>query len=94
MNLLIDFFVLPVRTLRATALMVAVAVFPASVAAQAACVDAVPAISSLLRAVHDKQKNVGLAAAVMHRGQLVYSEGMGFADIENRIPFTDRKSVV
>ncbi|HJP60556.1 MAG TPA: serine hydrolase domain-containing protein, partial [Gemmatimonadaceae bacterium] len=59
-----------------------------SLESQATCANAAPRIRSLLRAVQDKQKNVGLSAAVMHRGRLVYSDGMGFADIENRVPFT------
>ena len=59
-----------------------------SLESQATCATATPRIRSLLRAVQDKQKNVGLSAAVMHHGRLVYSEGMGFADLENRVPFT------
>lgn len=59
-----------------------------AIESQAACSKAVPRIRSIVRAVHDKQKNVGLSAAVMHHGRLVYSEGMGFADVENHVPFT------
>ena len=55
---------------------------------QASCSAAAPRIRSIVGAVHDKQKNVGLSAAVMHHGRLVYSEGMGFADVENRVRFT------
>jgi CubicO group peptidase (beta-lactamase class C family) len=41
-----------------------------------------------LQAVHDKQKNIGLGAAVMLNGRFVLSEGLGFADLEHRVSVT------
>jgi CubicO group peptidase (beta-lactamase class C family) len=41
-----------------------------------------------LRSTHDRQKNVGLGAAVLLDGTLVLSEGLGHADLEHRIPVT------
>jgi CubicO group peptidase (beta-lactamase class C family) len=45
----------------------------------------------ILQTVHDKQKNVGLSAAIIYKGKLVYSEGIGFADLEFKIP-VDKKT--
>lgn len=39
-------------------------------------------------AVHEKQHNVGLAAAVVLDGRLVYDEALGFADLEQEAPAT------
>ena len=38
--------------------------------------------------VHEKQKNVGLAVAVASRGKTVFTEYLGFADLEHRVPVT------
>jgi serine beta-lactamase-like protein LACTB, mitochondrial len=46
------------------------------------------AVMNALRAVHDKQRNVGLSAAVVWKGKLVFSEGLGYADLERKIPVT------
>ena len=54
------------------------------------CSSAKSAIRNTLRAVHDKQRNVGLSAAVLDHGQLVFSEGMGFADLEHNVRATPR----
>src|SRR5205085_12182911 len=54
------------------------------------CATAQAAIRNTLRAVHDKQRNVGLSAAVLDHGQLVFSEGMGFADLEHTVRVTPR----
>ena len=54
------------------------------------CSTAQAAIRNTLRAVHDKQRNVGLSAAVLDHGQLVFSEGMGFADLEHNVRVTPR----
>lgn len=40
----------------------------------------------ILRAIHEKQKNVGLAAAVYRGGKPVYTGELGFADLEQRVP--------
>jgi len=61
----------------------------ARVAEQApVCRAATPHIRQTLRAIQEKQRNVGLSAAVMHHGQLVYSEGLGYADLEHGIRVT------
>ena len=36
--------------------------------------------------VHEKQRNVGLTAAVLLNGKLVFSEGLGYADLDRKIP--------
>lgn len=41
-----------------------------------------------LQAVHDRQKNVGLGAAVLLGGTFVLSESLGYADLEHRVPVT------
>lgn len=46
------------------------------------------AVLNALREVHDKQRNVGLSAAVLWKGTLVFSEGLGYADLERKIPVT------
>jgi len=54
------------------------------------CTEAGPAIRRLLQTMQEKERNVGLSAAIMHHGRLVYSEGLGFADLEHRVPVTPR----
>ncbi|NNE98865.1 MAG: beta-lactamase family protein [Pyrinomonadaceae bacterium] len=39
-----------------------------------------------LQSIHKKQQNVGLSAAIFHRGKLVYSDGIGYANLEYKIP--------
>lgn len=46
------------------------------------------AVLNALREVHDKQRNVGLSAAVLWKGKLVFSEGLGYANLERKIPVT------
>jgi CubicO group peptidase (beta-lactamase class C family) len=41
-----------------------------------------------VRAVHDRQKNVGLAAVVLLGGTPVLAEYLGYADLEHRAPVT------
>jgi CubicO group peptidase (beta-lactamase class C family) len=41
-----------------------------------------------LLATHERQKNVGLGAAVLLGGTFVLSEGLGHADLEHRVPVT------
>jgi len=36
--------------------------------------------------VHEKQKNVGVAAVISKQGELVFSDFLGFADIEHQVP--------
>ena len=39
-----------------------------------------------IRSVHHEQKNVGLSAAVALHGTVEFSEQLGFADLEHRVP--------
>ncbi len=40
----------------------------------------------ILQAIHKKQKNIGLSAAIIKNGKLVYTENLGYADLEFKIP--------
>ncbi len=40
-------------------------------------------------AVHRKQRNVGLSAAIMLDKKVVFTGNLGFADLEHRVPVTD-----
>ena len=57
-------------------------------AAQPACRDHAREMSAAIADVHRRQRNVGLAAVVMLRGQTVLAENLGYADLENRVPVT------
>ena len=46
------------------------------------------ALDAAVLEVHDKQRNVGLSAAVWHKGRLAYVEKLGHADLENGAPVT------
>lgn len=43
-------------------------------------------LRAAIREVHDKQHNVGLSVAIGRDGQVVFSEGFGFADLEDSVP--------
>jgi len=45
-------------------------------------------ITTLLETLRDEAKAPGASAAIMVNGELVYSGGVGFADIENEVPLT------
>lgn len=45
-------------------------------------------LSAAMRAVHEKQRNVGLQAAIHLDGRLVFSNSMGMADRDREIPVT------
>ena len=48
-----------------------------------------PAAADIERMAGDvitRQRNVGLAIAVVHRGRLIYSAGHGYADLEHAVP--------
>jgi CubicO group peptidase (beta-lactamase class C family) len=57
-------------------------------ASAAACRAGREEMRRAVRSVHERQKNVGLAAAVLHGGALVLSEHLGYADLEHRVPVT------
>ena len=54
----------------------------------AACRARVDQMRRALRDVHARQRNVGLGAAVLLGDELVLSEGLGYADLEHRVPVT------
>ncbi|MFL5480291.1 MAG: serine hydrolase domain-containing protein [Gemmatimonadaceae bacterium] len=56
--------------------------------APAACTDRAKALAAAVLDVHQRQHNVGLAAVVVHHGQTVLAENLGYADLENRVPVT------
>ena len=60
----------------------------APAASAATCRDARGEMRRALRSTHDRQKNVGLGAAVLLGGTFVLSEGLGHADLEHRVPVT------
>jgi len=47
-------------------------------------------ITTLLETLRDEAKAPGASAAIMVKGELVYSGGVGFADIENEVPLNGR----
>lgn len=61
-------------------------IFPTVGFAQTESIDRQEATNRILQIIHDKQKNVGLTAAVYKNGKLVYSKGIGFADLELKVP--------
>ncbi len=48
------------------------------------------ALTEALQDVHARQRNVGLAAAVSRNGERLFSDHLGFADLERRVPVTAR----
>jgi serine beta-lactamase-like protein LACTB len=57
-------------------------------AARPACAASDEEMIAAIRAVHDKQRNVGVQSAIRIDGRLVFSHAHGWADRENRIPVT------
>jgi serine beta-lactamase-like protein LACTB, mitochondrial len=47
-------------------------------------------LDDAVRELHQRQKNVGLSAAILLRGRVVASWSLGFADLERRQPVTPR----
>jgi len=47
-------------------------------------------VTALLETLRDEAKAPGASAAIMVKGELVYSGGVGFADIENEVPLNGR----
>jgi serine beta-lactamase-like protein LACTB, mitochondrial len=56
----------------------------------AGCVASRAALDAVVRDVHDRQRNVGLSAAILLRGRLVATWSLGLADLESRRPVTPR----
>lgn len=54
-------------------------------AAGAPCAARTAEIREAIRRVHEKQKNVGLAAVVSREGQVVFEDYLGWADLEHRV---------
>jgi CubicO group peptidase (beta-lactamase class C family) len=59
-----------------------------AMAARQGCQATDAQLLTAIRAVHDKQKNVGVQAAIHLKGRLAFSEGIGLADRETRRPVT------
>lgn len=53
-----------------------------------ACIGGRAPLTGALRAVHEKQHNVGVSAAVFVGGRLAFTEALGFADLEHHVPAT------
>ena len=71
--------------------LVFVAVLASHVAAQqAACAQRADELRRVIREVADKEHNVGLSVSIGASGRIVYSEGFGFADLEDSVPVTRR----
>jgi len=56
----------------------------------ASCAAHADELRRLAREVADKQHNIGLAVAIRQRGTTFFSEGYGFADLEDSVPVTPR----
>lgn len=56
--------------------------------ASSACAASNDQLIAAIRAVHEKQKNVGVQTAIRLDGKLVFSDSHGWADRENKIPVT------
>lgn len=54
----------------------------------AGATDQPTALDRMVQEIHDKQKNVGLSAAVIQGEQIVYTRQLGHADLENQVPVT------
>jgi len=52
------------------------------------CAASAAEVREAIRRVHEKQKNIGLAAAVAREGKLVFEDYRGSADLEHRVPVT------
>ncbi len=55
---------------------------------RAACAASGDAMRQAVRRVHERQKNVGLAAVAFLRGTPAFAEYLGYADLEQRAPVT------
>jgi len=53
-----------------------------------ACQERGKELRAALVDIHRRQRNIGLAAVVVHHGQTVVAENLGYADLENRVPVT------
>ena len=81
---------MPVRTFMLFASVALVAVPAAAPAARPSCAAPHDQLVAAIRAVHDKQRNVGVQTAIHLDGKLVFSESLGWADRDRKIPVTRR----
>ena len=81
------------RDLCAPALWVAVSLAltaaPARSQQPATCAVSSETLHDAVAAVHEKQRNVGVAAALIRQGELIFEEQLGSADLEHAVPVTD-----
>ncbi len=61
---------------------------PAAPVEQRGCVASPQALDAAVRGIHERQRNVGLSAAILLHGRLVASWSLGLADLETRRPVT------
>jgi serine beta-lactamase-like protein LACTB len=59
---------------------------PQAVAADFTCRASDAEMRQAISEIHDKQSNVGLAAAIVHGDQLVFADYLGLADVEFDVP--------
>ncbi len=59
-----------------------------AVATSQACKATDAELLAAIRSVHDKQKNVGVQAAIHLNGRTVFSKGYGLADRDSKVPVT------
>lgn len=77
---------MPVRTpMLLTSLVLLVVPAPA-LAGAPGCAASKDQLIAAIRAVHEKQRNVGVQAAIRVGGRLAFSEGLGWADRDRRMP--------
>jgi len=50
------------------------------------CTSNAASLREAIRGVHEKQKNVGLAVAVAHDSKVIFTDYLGFADLEHEVP--------
>jgi CubicO group peptidase (beta-lactamase class C family) len=63
---------------------------PAAPPGRASCVAPPDVLDAAVRDLHERQRNVGLSAAILLRGRVVASWSLGMADLESRRPVTSR----
>jgi serine beta-lactamase-like protein LACTB len=78
------------RLTRSAAVMSLLALPAVALAGTSRCAASDGELFAAIRAVHDKQHNVGVQAAIRLDGRVAFSGSLGWADRERRIPVTSR----
>ncbi|QQS47935.1 MAG: beta-lactamase family protein [Acidobacteriota bacterium] len=71
-------------------LLLFVLIVPAAAQMAVRIEERVPEIEKKIQAVMESNSIPGAGIAIARDGRLVYSKGFGFADLENRVPFTSQ----